>query len=314
LSLPSHRIFVLIEEVFDVVISLLGGLKMFNELSSLCRLSLCLLLSGSVHGGLAFYDWMPPAESRLVHAPVAVSLLPAIDIALPVLEEKSQTPPETVPVSSTSHVVAARQPRVDSQPKPSVSRVPASKTLPTKPLLAVAADEPKRKLAPVESACAAPQEVIDETLFELFADSQPEAALTGFDTALTGSDTATDNVVIEKRQVSQPSVVKGLLNSFPVSATQPLIEAFPNYRSNPLPKYPHLARQKHWQGVVWLLVDVSADGLVVDLRLEKSCGYRVLDKAASQAVRRWKFSPARRAGLVVESQVRIPVRFRLEDG
>jgi protein TonB len=241
-------------------------------------------------------------------------LLPAIDISLPVLEEKSQTPPETVSVSSTSHVVAARQPRVDPQQKTLASRAPVTKVLPAKPLLAVVADEPERKITSAESVCVAPQEVIDETLSELFADSQPEAALTGFDTALTGPDTATDNVSTEQPQVSQPSVDKGLLNSFPVSATQPLIEAFPNYRSNPLPKYPHLARQKHWQGVVWLLVDVSADGLVDDLRLEKSCGYRVLDKAASQAVRRWKFSPARRAGLVVESQVRIPVRFRLEGG
>ena len=280
---------------------------MFNELSSLYRLSLCLLLSGSVHGGLAFYGWMPPpAESRLEHAPVAVSLLPAVDIALPVLEGKSQAPPETVPTTPTSRVVAARQPRVDPQPIPSASRAPVTKALPTKPLLAIVADEPK-KIAPVESVRVAQQEVIHETLSELFADSQPEAAL-------PWPDMATDNVPTEKQQVSQHSVDQSVLNSFPVSATQPLIEAFPDYRSNPLPKYPHLARQKHWQGVVWLLVDVSADGLVDDLRLEKSCGYRVLDKAASQAVRRWKFSPARRAGLVVESQVRIPVRFRLEDG
>jgi protein TonB len=297
------------------VINLFGGLKMFNELSSLTRLSLCLLLSGSVHGGLAFYDWMPsPAESRLVHAPVAVSLLPAIDVALPVMEEESQTPPETVSVSPMSRVVAARQPRVDPQQKTLASRAPVTKALPAKPLLAVVADEPERKITPVESVCVAPQEVIDERFSELFADRQSEAALTGFDTELTEPDTLTDNVSTEKQQVSQHSADKGLFNSFPVSATQSLIEAFPNYRSNPLPKYPHLARQKHWQGVVWLLVDVSADGLVDDLRLEKSCGYRILDKAASQAVRRWKFSPARRAGLVVESQVRIPVRFRLEDG
>jgi protein TonB len=285
---------------------------MFNGLSSIYRLSLCLLLSGSVHGGLVFYDWSPsPAESRRVHAPVAVSLLPAVDIAAPALEEKSQTPPETVTPSPTPRVVAAKQPRVDPQPKPSVSRVPATKALPTKPLLAVVVDEPKKEIAPLESACVAPQEVIPETqtelsesLAELFADSQSKATL-------TLPDTTTDNVPTVKQQASLQAVDKG---SFPVSVKQPLIEAFPNYRSNPLPKYPQMARQKHWQGVVWLLVDVSAEGLVDDLQIEQSCGYRVLDRAASQAVRSWEFSPARRAGLVVESQVRIPVRFRLEDG
>ena len=285
---------------------------MFNGLSSIYRLSLCLLLSGSVHGGLVFYDWSPtPAESRRVHAPVAVSLLSAVDIAAPVLEEKSQTPPETVTPSPTPRLVAAKQPRVDPQPKPSVSRVPATKALSTKPLLAIVVDEPKKEIAPLELACVAPQKVIPETLTELsgslselFADSQSEAAL-------IRSETATDNVSTEKQQASLKAVDK---SSFPVSVTQPLIEAFPNYRSNPLPKYPQMARQKHWQGVVWLLVDVSVEGLVDNLQVEQSCGYRILDRAASQAVRHWEFSPARRAGLVVESQVRIPVRFRLEDG
>ena len=54
--------------------------------------------------------------------------------------------------------------------------------------------------------------------------------------------------------------------------------------------------------------------LVDDLRVEQSCGHRVLDRAASRTVRRWQFSPAKRAGLPVSSQARIPVRFRLEDG
>jgi protein TonB len=98
------------------------------------------------------------------------------------------------------------------------------------------------------------------------------------------------------------------------SASQALTEATPDYSSNPLPKYPRLARQKHWEGVVWLMVDVSAAGLVDDLRIEQSCGHRVLDRAAHRAVSRWRFSPAKRDGLPVSSQVRIPVRFLLEEG
>lgn len=92
-----------------------------------------------------------------------------------------------------------------------------------------------------------------------------------------------------------------------------LAEAVPNYRSNPLPEYPYLARQRRWQGTVWLLVDVSADGLVNGLRIEQSCGHSVLDRAASRTVQRWRFTPARRGGVPVASRVRIPVRFHLED-
>ena len=91
------------------------------------------------------------------------------------------------------------------------------------------------------------------------------------------------------------------------------VEAVPRYRSNPLPEYPRLARRKHWQGVVWLLVDVSPDGLVDDLQVEETCGHKLLDRAAERTVKRWQFSPATRGGLPVSSQVRIPVRFRLED-
>ncbi len=92
-----------------------------------------------------------------------------------------------------------------------------------------------------------------------------------------------------------------------------LVEAMPDYLNNPLPEYPYIARQRHWQGVVWLLVDVSASGLVEDVDVERSCGHQVLDRAASRTVKRWEFTPATRAGLPVESRVRIPVRFSLKD-
>jgi len=97
------------------------------------------------------------------------------------------------------------------------------------------------------------------------------------------------------------------------AAAQPATDAVPDYRSNPLPDYPYLARQKRWQGVVWLLVDVTAEGLVADLRIERSCGHGVLDRAARRTVQRWRFSPAKRGGVPTASQVRIPVRFQLED-
>lgn len=91
-----------------------------------------------------------------------------------------------------------------------------------------------------------------------------------------------------------------------------LRDATPRYQSNPLPEYPYLARQRHWEGEVWLLVTVSAHGRVEDLEVATSSGYGALDKAALNSVRRWRFSPAEKAGIPVASRVKVPVRFQLQ--
>ena len=98
------------------------------------------------------------------------------------------------------------------------------------------------------------------------------------------------------------------------SQTQSFTNAVPYPHNNPLPKYPFLARQKNWEGVVWLLVDISEDGSVARVMIDRSCGYKVLDKSARQAVKRWKFVPAKHSGKAVSSQLRIPIRFDLDEG
>lgn len=98
------------------------------------------------------------------------------------------------------------------------------------------------------------------------------------------------------------------------SQNQSFTNAVPHPRNNPLPKYPFLARQKNWEGVVWLLVDISANGNVAKVMIDRSCGYQVLDKSARRAVKRWKFIPAKHSGIAVSSQLRIPIRFALDEG
>ncbi|MBW2689343.1 MAG: energy transducer TonB [Deltaproteobacteria bacterium] len=168
-------------------------------------------------------------------------------------------------------------------------------------------DEPRMKMASAELVCMTPQDVLFDPLPVLFADNNSEVAPARV-------ETTTDNISTRVQQASQHASDKSVLDLSSLAMTQSLVEAIPNYRSNPLPEYPFLARQKHWEGVVWLLVDITAEGLVDDLRVEQPCGHRVLDRAASRTVRRWQFSPATRAGVPVASQVRVPVRFRLEDG
>ena len=45
-------------------------------------------------------------------------------------------------------------------------------------------------------------------------------------------------------------------------------------------------------GTTFLRVYVAADGRVTDVQVDQSAGHPDLDRAAAEAVRRWKFGPA----------------------
>jgi len=89
--------------------------------------------------------------------------------------------------------------------------------------------------------------------------------------------------------------------------------AIPKYRENSHPRYPMLARSRGEEGVVFVSAEVLANGKVGGLRIKKTSGYRLLDQSALEAVKNWKFEPARRMGIPVAVWVEIPVRFALRD-
>ena len=81
---------------------------------------------------------------------------------------------------------------------------------------------------------------------------------------------------------------------------------------NPAPRYPQEARRRGQQGEVVLRVTITPVGEARRVRVLRSSGYDRLDEAAREAVTRWRFEPARRAGRPVEGLLDIPVVFRLE--
>lgn len=83
---------------------------------------------------------------------------------------------------------------------------------------------------------------------------------------------------------------------------------------NPVPEYPWLARRRGIEGEVVLSVEVLPSGEPERVRVESSSGHRVLDRAALESVRRWRFEPALRGGRAVPEVVRVPVRFELRRG
>ncbi len=79
---------------------------------------------------------------------------------------------------------------------------------------------------------------------------------------------------------------------------------------DPDPEYSDEARKAKYQGVAVLWVVIGADGLPKDIRVSRSLGMG-LDEKAVQAVRNWRFEPALKDGRPVAVQLNIEVTFRL---
>ena len=66
--------------------------------------------------------------------------------------------------------------------------------------------------------------------------------------------------------------------------------------------------------LVECLVQISAAGKAVAVRLKESSVHRLLDDAAAlEAVKSWHFVPASRAGRPLAGSVAVPISFRLDD-
>ena len=78
------------------------------------------------------------------------------------------------------------------------------------------------------------------------------------------------------------------------------------------PSYPASAKRLGVQGTTLLRVQVLENGRIGGLEVEQSAGHPDLDRAATEAVRRWRFEPARRGDEAVAMWVQIPVEFRLK--
>jgi len=90
--------------------------------------------------------------------------------------------------------------------------------------------------------------------------------------------------------------------------------AKPRYQENAPPSYPVSARLRGYEGIVLISAEILSEGRVGNVKIKSSSGYAILDQSALEAVRAWKFDPARKMGKPVPVRVDIPIRFVLNDG
>lgn len=89
--------------------------------------------------------------------------------------------------------------------------------------------------------------------------------------------------------------------------------AKPRYRENKLPVYPYSALIRGYEGVVLISAEILPEGQTGKLTIKSSSGYDILDQSAIEAVKAWKFDPARKMGKPVIAWVDIPIRFVLKN-
>lgn len=78
------------------------------------------------------------------------------------------------------------------------------------------------------------------------------------------------------------------------------------------PVYPRASLVNEEKGTVLLAFLISADGKVVESKIEKSTGFKNLDKAAMAALSQCKFIPASKGGKTEQGWAKVEYTWKLE--
>lgn len=81
---------------------------------------------------------------------------------------------------------------------------------------------------------------------------------------------------------------------------------------SPPPTYPPAALRNGVEGSVVVRVDVDATGYPMNVTIIQRSGSRDLDRAAADAVRRWRFLPAQNNGQAVPGSIEVPFDFKTQ--
>lgn len=77
----------------------------------------------------------------------------------------------------------------------------------------------------------------------------------------------------------------------------------------PAPRYPMQALRRGERGTVTVRAQIGPDGVPTSVSVAQGSGSRLLDRAAVDAVRRWRFHPAQANGQPTVGSVMVPISF-----
>jgi periplasmic protein TonB len=242
-----------------------------------------------VAGGMAFYGWNTK-QSSSSPAPA-----PTQTVA-PVTAQPTETAPAPAPVVSSVPTQINSVPATESEQPEHRSAANSAKPNPASKNTVVAEDTVTR-VAPLVVKSGASQGQKAE------ASSEPSPQAPG---ALSIASSSTDQNALNSLVASTPVAVPGRSQQT-LRISQGVSQGLILKRVQPV--YPSSAMQMRIQGAVQLLATISKEGRISNLTVLSGDG--VLARAASDAVRQWKYKPYYLNGEPVEIQTQITVNFKL---
>jgi len=235
-----------------------------------------------------------PAKGIMASKPPRFNPLPQATsrIATPVQPSTTQPPSETHP---------AAQPEVQALP----SSPPPQADSPAQQSTRQSPDQTQLAGNPIVPASAPPTSVV----------SLPETNLPDVGNAVGAQSIQRQSQAGNKGTFGTTGpVFETHARVFPGGSEGPIAPSFGGaaYLSNPKPAYPALGKRMGLEGTVRLKVLISREGSALQIEIAQSSGHEILDKAAIEAVRNWRFTPAHRGDSPVDEWVQVPVAFRLK--
>ena len=264
-----------------------------------------LVLFGPLGAFATLYAWLPevPASdvgTGVVTAMVSLEVGGGVPIVSPQPKVETVKTVEPVTPLQKPEVQAPEvvEPRVEENPQvkdtvkpPPVKTVQAVKTVkPKEPVKPKAVS--KLKALSKASATATPKATPSRARISVKPSSTPSAD--------------PSSVPLRNPKAANAGVSSGAGTTDYVGPS-----ASADYFKNPHPKYPKISLRRKEAGTVLLALIVTAEGRAKDVRVLKTSGYPRLDKAALDAVKDWRFIPAKRLGRPVDADYELPIHFKL---
>ncbi|MFC3551818.1 energy transducer TonB [Lysobacter cavernae] len=111
--------------------------------------------------------------------------------------------------------------------------------------------------------------------------------------------------LVETTPPPPPAAMKPVAPPAPVAVSRPE----PIAGQTPAPRYPTQALRRGESGTVMVRAQIGADGTPTSVSVATGSGSRQLDRAAVDAVRRWRFRPALANGQPTTGTVMVPISF-----
>lgn len=132
----------------------------------------------------------------------------------------------------------------------------------------------------------------------------PDASITPVPTETTPATTPEGDARKPVANAAKPKPTKPAIGTPRETAPERIASRSPE------PEYPATALRRGEGGDVLLRVNVGADGVPGEIDFVRRSSSRELDRAAQDAVRRWRFEPATRNGKAVPAVVEVPIEFK----